>query len=177
MAVVGFMARDADQITNKWDGLIKDYKKLNDNIEGTGSANWLGMTRKEKKKLSKIRKMSLEFSEVMYMEMEGFVGRRQIFGRSTDVFDSDRPTPPVARPCRRYPPATRDTSFVGAGSPLGSATTASESPNLTTPGNDTSGSTGRERKVVGTDNLVDFVKHFNYKYLARMEAQDIDKRA
>jgi hypothetical protein len=157
--------------------LIKYYKKLNDNIEGTGSANWLRMTWKEKKKLSKIRKMFLEFSEAMYMEMEGFVGRQQIFGRSTDVFDSDRPAPHVARPCRRYSPATRDTSFVGAGNPLGSATTASESSNSTTPRNDTLDFTGRERKVVGTDNLVDFVKHFNYEYLARMEAQDIDKRA
>ena len=27
MGVVGFRARDTDQITNKWDGLIKDYKK------------------------------------------------------------------------------------------------------------------------------------------------------
>ena len=26
MSVVGFRARDTDQITNKWDGLIKDYK-------------------------------------------------------------------------------------------------------------------------------------------------------
>lgn len=39
MGVVGFRARDTDQITNKWDGLIKDYKKLKDYIEGTGSAN------------------------------------------------------------------------------------------------------------------------------------------
>ena len=28
MGVVGFRARDADQITNKWDGLIKEYKKI-----------------------------------------------------------------------------------------------------------------------------------------------------
>ena len=40
MAVVGFRVRDADQLTNKWDGLIKDYKKLKDYIEGSGSANW-----------------------------------------------------------------------------------------------------------------------------------------
>lgn len=40
MAVVGFRARDTDQITNKWDGLIKDYKKLKEYIDGTGSANW-----------------------------------------------------------------------------------------------------------------------------------------
>ena len=177
MAVVGFRARDADQITNKWDGLIKDYKKLKDYIEGTGSANWWGMTREEKKELSKTRKMSLEFSEAMYMEMEGFVGRRQIFGRATDVFDSDIPAAPVARPCRRSPPTPRDSSFVGVGSPLGGTTAASESPTSTTPGNDTAGSTGRKRKAVGTDNLVDFVKDFNHEYLARVEAQDINKRA
>ena len=28
MSVVGFQVRDAYQITNKWDGLIKDYKKI-----------------------------------------------------------------------------------------------------------------------------------------------------
>ena len=76
MSVVGFRARDADQITNKWDGLIKDYKRLKDYIEGTWSANWWGMSRDEKKDLSRTRKMSLEFSEHMYMKMEGFVGRR-----------------------------------------------------------------------------------------------------
>ena len=177
MSVVGFRARDADQITNKWDGLMKDYKKLKDYIEASGSANWWGMTREEKKELSKTRNMSMEFSEAMYMEMEGFVGRRQIFGRSTDVFDSDRPAPPVARPCRRSPPASRDTSFVGVGSPVGSATAASESPSSTTARNATPGSTGRKRKAVGTDNLVDFVKDFNHEYLARVESQDIDKRA
>ena len=42
MGVVGFRARDTDQITNKWDGLIKDY------IEASGSANWWGMSREEK---------------------------------------------------------------------------------------------------------------------------------
>ena len=30
---------------------------------------------------------------------------------------------------------------------------------------------------MGTDNLVDFVKDFNHEYLARVEAQDIEKRA
>ena len=36
MSVVGFRVRDIDQITNKWDGLMKDYKKLKDYIEGSG---------------------------------------------------------------------------------------------------------------------------------------------
>ena len=49
MSVVGFRSRDIDQITNKWDGLIKDYKKLKDYIEGSGSANWWGMSREEKR--------------------------------------------------------------------------------------------------------------------------------
>jgi hypothetical protein len=45
-----------------------------------------------------------------------------------------------------------------------------------TPGNDTPGYTGRKRKSSGTDNLVDFVKDFNYEYLARVETQEKDKR-
>lgn len=39
MSAVGFRARDTDQITNKWDGLIKDYKRLKEYIDDTGSAN------------------------------------------------------------------------------------------------------------------------------------------
>ena len=97
MGVVGFCVRDTDQITNKWDGLIKDYKKLKEYIEGTGSGNWWGMSREEKKQLSRTRKMSLEFSEAMYIKIEAFVGKRQIFGRATEVVDSDRVAPPVAK--------------------------------------------------------------------------------
>ena len=177
MGVVGFRERDTDQITNKWDGLIKDYKKLKDYIEGTGSANWWGMNREEKKQLSRTRKMSLEFSEAMYAEMETFVGRRQIFGRAADVVDTDRVAPPVVRNFARSAPASREPSFVRVESPQPSTTAASGSPQAGTPGNDTPGSTGRKRKAVGTDNLVDFVKDFNHEYLARVEAQDIEKRA
>jgi hypothetical protein len=162
MGVVGFRVRDTDQITNKWDGLIKDYKKLKEYIEGTGSGNWWGMSREEKKQLSRTRKMSLEFSEAMYIEMEAFVGKRQIFGRASEVVDSDRVTPPVGRHFNRSPPTPRSRTSVGAGSPVGSATTASDIPVGATPGDDTPGSTGRKRKAVGTDNLVDFVKDFNY---------------
>ena len=177
MGVVGFRARDTDQITNKWDGLIKDYKKLKEYIESTGSGNWWAMSREEKKQLSKTRKMSLEFSESMYNEMEGFIGRRQIFGRATDTVDSDRPAPPVARHFGRSPPTPRAHGDSDLGSPVASATAASESPTRGTPGDDTPGSTGRKRKAVGTDNLVDFVKDFNYEYLARVEAQHMDKQA
>ena len=176
MNVIGFRARDTDQITNKWDGLIKDYKKLKDYIEGTGSANWWGMSREEKKNLSRTRKMSLEFSEAMYAEMEGFVGRRQIFGRAADVVDSDRLAPPASRHFARSIPTSREPSSAGVGSPVASTTAASESPTAVTPGHDTPGSTGRKRKAIGTDNLVDFVKDFNHEYLARVEAQEIEKR-
>ena len=177
MSVVGFRARDADQITNKWAGLIKDYKKLKDYIEGSGSANWWGMSREVKKELSKTRKMSLEFSEAMYKEMEGFVGKRQIFGRATDVVDSDRITPPVSRATHRSTPTPCVPASGGEETPTPSAATASDSPTTPTPGHDTPGSTGRKRKSMGTDNLVDFVKDFNHDYLARMEAQDLDRRS
>ena len=177
MSVVGFRARDTDQITNKWDGLIKDYKKLKEYIDGSGSANWWGLSRDEKKQLSKTRKMSLEFSESMYNEMEGFVGKRQIFGRATDVVDSNCVSPQAARRPARATPAPRAQSVSEAGSPRGGGTTASGSPSGGTPGDDTPGSTGRKRKSTGTDNLVDFVKDFNFEYLSRVEAQDKDKQA
>lgn len=177
MGVVGFRPRDADQITNKWDGLVKDYKKLKEYIEGTGSANWWGMSREKKKEMSKTRKMPLEFSEAMYIEMEGFIGKRQIFGRAADVVDSDRVTPPAARSFGRSPPTPRASSNGRPSSPASSAAPAPHSPKAGTPGDDTPGSTGRKRKATGTDNLVDFVKDFNYDYLTRVEAQDTDKRS
>ena len=177
LSVVGFRVRDTDQITNKWDGLIKDYKKLKDYIDASGSGNWWGLSREEKKQLSRTRKMSLEFSESMYNEMEAFVGKRQIFGRATDVVDSDRVAPTTSRQFGRSPPTPRAHASGGVTSPVASATTASDSPTRVTPGDDTPGSTGRKRKAVGTDNLVDFVKDFNFEYLARVEAQDKDRQA
>lgn len=177
MFVVGFRARDADQLTNKWDGLIKDYKKLKDYVEGTGSAHWWGMNREEKRDLCKTRKLPIEFSETMYNEMESFVGKRVIFGRASVVVDSDRLGSPPTKNFSRSPPSPRGAACVTPTSPTTSATTA---PNPTpdgTPGDDMPGSTGRKRKSVGTDNLVDFVKDFNYEYLARVEAQDKDKRS
>jgi hypothetical protein len=177
MGVVGFRARDTDQITNKWDGLIKDYKKLKEYIDGTGSANWWGMSREEKKHLSKTRKMPLEFSESMYIEMEGFVGKRQIFGRAADVVDSDRVPPSAPRHFGRSPPSPCSRSLGGAGNPIGSATAASDSSTRGTPGDETPGSTGRKRKAANTDNLTDFVKDFNVEYLLRVETQDRDKKA
>ena len=176
MGVPGFRARDADQITNKWDGLIKEYKKLKDYIEGSGSANWWAMSRDEKKELSRTRKMPLEFSEQMYSEMETFVGRRQIFGRSTEVVDSDRSAAPPRRAFGRASPAAAVPANIAVGSPATSTTTTPNTASPGTPGDDTPGSTGRKRKLSGTDNLVDFVKDFNYEYLARVETEERDKR-
>jgi hypothetical protein len=157
--------------------LIKDYKRLKEYIDSSGAANWWGLSRDEKKQLSRTRKMSLEFSESMYIEMEAFVGKRQIFGRASDVVDSDRVPPTSARQFVRSTPTARVQQHGGLGSPIASATTNSDSPTRVTPGDDTPGSTGRKRKAVGTDNLVDFVKDFNFDYLARVEAQDKDRQA
>ena len=176
MGVPGFRARDADQITNKWDGLIKEYKKLKDYIEGSGSANWWGMSRDEKRELSRTRKMPLEFSERMFSEMETFVGKRQIFGRSTEAVDSDRHAAPPRRAFGRASPIVTVPANIVGGSPAASTTTTPNTASPGTPGDDTPGSTGRKRKSSGTDNLVDFVKDFNYEYLARVETQEKDKR-
>ena len=120
--------------------------------------------------------MSLEFSESMYNEMEAFVGKRQIFGRASDIVDSDRVVPLPTRQFARSTPTSRTPSVVGVESPVASATTASASPTRVTPGDDTPGSTGRKRKAGGTESLVDFVKDFNFEYLARVEAQDKDRQ-
>ena len=135
------------------------------------------MNREEKRDLCKTRKLPLEFSECMYTEMENFVGKRQIFGRTTDVVDSDHIASPLAKQLGRSPPSPRPAAFVGVGSPTSSSTTAPSPPACGTPGDDMPGSTGRKRKAVGTDNLVDFVKDFNYEYLARVEAQEKDKHS
>lgn len=139
----------------------KGLQEIKKYIEGSSSANWWGLRRKEKKLLSKIKKMSLEFSESMYIEMEGFDGNRQIFSRAMDVVDSDRVAPSVPRQFICFPLIPRVYPVVGKRSLIGSATTASQSLTRTTPGDDTSRSTGRKRKAVDTDNLVDFVKDFN----------------
>ena len=73
--VVGVWFKDAGQVTNKWDGLINNYRKFKEQIRMIGSANWWRMRRKEKN-LPKTRKMLLEFSESMYIELEDLIGRR-----------------------------------------------------------------------------------------------------
>ena len=160
MSVVGFRARDADQITNKWDGLIKNYKKLKDYIEGTGLANWWGMSREEKKELSKTRKMLLEFSEAMYTEMEGFVGRRQIFGRATDDVDSDRPAPSVPRSFRHSTPTSHGPSSIGVESPIASTTAASQSPTTATAWKRHTGVNWQEEESHGHRQLGGFCEGF-----------------
>ena len=115
LAEVRFRVRDTDQITNKWDGLIKNYKKLKEYIDGLGATNWWGLNIEEKKQLSKTRRMSLEFSESMYIEMEAFVGKRQIFGRATNIVDSDRVPPSTVRQFGRSTPSPRAQSVGGGG--------------------------------------------------------------
>lgn len=92
------------------------------------------------------------------------------------MVDSDRVAPTVARQFVRSPPTPRARSLVGMGSPITSATTVSESPTRAIPGADTPGLRGCKRKALDTDNLVDFVKDFNFEYLACVEAEDKDKR-
>lgn len=135
------------------------------------------MNREEKRDVCKNRKLPLEFSECMYNEMETFVGKRQIFGRAADVVDSDRLGSPSPKKFGRSPPSPRCATRVGPSSPATSSTTAPVSTAAASPGDDIPGSTGRKRKAVGTDNLVDFVKDFNFDYLARVEAQEKDKRS
>lgn len=107
--------------------------------------------------------MPLEFSESMHIKMDGFVGNREIFGRATDVVDFDHVAPPVLRHFGRSTP-TPPAQYLGAvENPITSATTASGSPTRGTAGNDTPGSTGWKMKAVGTDNLVDFVKDFDFE--------------
>lgn len=85
--------------------------------------------------------MSLEFNDAMYVKMEGFVGRRQIFGRASDVVDSDRVSPPATIHFGRAIPSPREPSFFEMEGPMASTTAASDSPTATTHGHDTHGST------------------------------------
>jgi hypothetical protein len=108
----------------------------------------------------------------MYNKMEAFVGKRQIFGRATDVMDSDRLSSPPSKQFGRSPPFLLAATFVGAGGPAASATTTPVSPMSGTPGNNMPDSTGQKRRTTGNENLVDFVKDFNCEYLERAKAQE-----
>lgn len=87
-------------------------------IEGSGSANWWRMSREENKLLFKTKKISLEFNESMYIEMEGFIGKKQIFGRATNVVKSDRVAPSETRQFVRSSPIPGVRPTVGVGNPL-----------------------------------------------------------
>lgn len=116
--------------------------------------------------------MPLEFSESMYAEMEGFVGKRVIFGRAADVLDLDRVSQPPPRHFGRSPSTPRVNPTDASGNPVSSSATRPVSPAARTPGDSTPGSTGRKRKSSGNESLVDFVKDFNSDYNARVEVQD-----
>ena len=117
--------------------------------------------------------MTLEFNKSMYADIEGFVGRRQIFRSAMYVVDFERLIlSPVARYFGQSPLLPRVPSFVADESLIVNAATTSESPMTPTLEDDTSGSTGRKRKVVGTNNLADYIKDFNHEYFARVQAKD-----
>lgn len=93
-----------------------------------------------------------------------------------DLVNFDRLTPPVARHFGRSLHTPR-ALYVGIESlATSNAATTPESSIERTPRDNTLGSISRKRKVVGTDSLVDFVKEFNYEYLARAETQNKNKR-
>ena len=61
--------------------------------------------------------MPLEFSESMHIEMEGFVGKRQIFGHAADVVDSNRLSQSAPRQFGPSSSAICSLMAVGAGNP------------------------------------------------------------
>lgn len=106
--------------------------------------------------------------------MKGFIGKKQNFGRATDVVDSDRLIPWwqgifVVLLIRYVIHLLWEWKVLWRARQPHLSSRRRQHPDTTC------GSTGRKRKSVGTDNLVDFVKDFNHKYLARVKAQDIDK--
>lgn len=52
MGVVDYT--DVDQVTSKWDGLMKDFKKVKEYLEGTGVGNWWGMSKVKEKNALKV---------------------------------------------------------------------------------------------------------------------------
>ena len=94
------------------------------------------MNREQKRDLCKTRKLPLEHTESMYNEMDNFVGKRQIFGRASDVVDSDRLGSAATKTFGGSPPSRRGPAYVAASSPATSATTAPMSPAAVTSGDD-----------------------------------------
>lgn len=136
---------------------------------------WVG-----KKSLSKTRKLSLEFNEAIYNEIEEFVGKRNIYSCAMDVVDTDRASPLVPHNFGHSPPTPHVPTSIGMGSPIvlpmpphvvNSFATTSDTPAGEMPSDDTLGSTGRKYRPVGSKNLVDFAKDYNYEYLKHVEEQ------
>lgn len=118
-----------------------------------------------------------EFSEPMYNDMEGFVGKRKNFSRASIVMDCNRLELPVLRHFEHSPPTPCVPPPFVVGSLAMASVHMSQTPTERTPGNDMPGNTGSKRKSSGTDNLVGFVKNVNYDSLACAEAQERDKHA
>jgi hypothetical protein len=189
-AVPGFRERDADQITNKWDTVTKEFKKLKDHLVSSGGASeWWALSKLEKKDFSKIQKLPLEFTEAMYNGLDSWYGQRPIHS-AMNVVDTHRiaPTVPnrIGRGATTSAPKMQPLGAVSnADSPSAttpsapgtrSSTTPSKSPDNTTLVDRPLSSSGRKRKNCGTDNLIDFVKDFHHDHMARVEVQEVEKR-
>ena len=189
-AVPGFRERDADQITNKWDTVTKEFKKLKDYLISSGGASeWWALSKLEKKDISKIQKLPLEFTEAMYNGLDSWYGQRTIYS-ALNVVDADCVAPTVPGKSGRGATtsvhrfqclgavANADSPSATTPSAAGtrSSTTPSQSPGNTNPGGGPLGSSGRKRKNCGTDNLIDFGKDFHHDNMARVEMQEVEKR-
>lgn len=147
---VGFQSRKADQITNKWDNLIEDYKKIKEHIGGLGLTVWWGM--------SWVKELSRT---------------RQIFGRASDVVNFDCLALLVCRHFGRCPLPPYVACLLTISLVMLHARTFDTSMDGIL-GDNTPRSIGRKKKAFGIDNLVDFVKDFNHDYLACMEVQEFE---
>lgn len=191
-AVPGFRERDADQITNKWDAVTKEFKKLKDYFSSSGGASeWWALSKLEKKDFSKIQKLPLEFTESMYKGLDSWYGQRPSYS-AMHVVDTQRIVPAV--PNRFERGATTSAPKMqplGAGSNADSpsattpspsapgtrsSTTPSQSRDSTTSGDRPVSSSGCKRKQCDTDNPIDFVKDFHDDHMVRVEVQEVEKR-
>lgn len=96
LGVVGFRGRNIDQTTNKWDRLMKDYKKVKEYLEGIGGGYWWGNEHGGEKTPSNSLKCLWSLVIPCRSAMGEFVGQQQIFGKRMETIDSNRrlDTPP-----------------------------------------------------------------------------------
>lgn len=71
-AVVGFRTRDQTTITSKWDAVLK----CSDSLVVVLGLKWWGLSKEQKREVSRVQKLPLEFTQERYMACELWVGRR-----------------------------------------------------------------------------------------------------